>query len=162
MKPTRPQSRGVPRVEIVMEPEIASPKPRGRPENRRQTWLIRIGLLIPLLLLSITLTHGARENKHLPADLLGVWDTTNGHYADCYMEITPATIVFGNVERGYILYFVSSVEESHEGQQDTYVVHYTDLDGVLYQMSLVHTSKPRETIFLKNQANVVWTRRPSV
>ena len=149
-------------VEMIIEPDAQASKPAAPRENRRQKWLIRIGVLFPLILLGFTLAHGAGENKNLPADILGVWQTSADQYPDCYLEITPATVMFGNVEHGYVLYFVSFVEENHEGRQATYVVHYTDLDGAKYEMTIYYTPQPHETVFFKNQEKVLWTRRPPV
>jgi hypothetical protein len=140
--------------------EAPAPKPAAPPENRRQKWLIRIGALFFLVLLAFTLARGASEKRGLPDPLLGVWQSSDPKYANCYMEITPATIQFGNVQRGYLLYFVSSFENVSEGG-GTYLIHYTDLQGVKYQMSLSHKPKPRETIYFTNQPKVLWTRRPS-
>jgi hypothetical protein len=158
----KPKKRA-PRVYMIEEPEVqtAAPAPPASSGNRRQRMLIRIGVLIPLVLLGFTLARGASENKHLPDSLLGVWQTTDEHYADCYMEIAAATLMFGNAERGYLLYFVSSVEETHEGGQTSYLIHYTDLDGVKYEMSLSYRPSPHETLSFKNQQKVVWNRRPA-
>jgi hypothetical protein len=152
-----------PHIYIIEEPavEAPSPGPAAGSGNRRQKILIRIGVLLPLVLLAFTLARGANENKYFPDHLLGVWQSSDGSYADCYMEITPATVLFGNAEKGYLLYFVSSVEESPAPTHTTYVVHYTDLDGIKYQMSLVYSPTPQETIYFSHQAKVAWTRRPS-
>ena len=141
--------------------EEPPPKPAAPPENRRQKWLIRVGALFFLVLLAFTLARGASEKRGLPDPLLGVWQSPDPHYADCYMEITPATIQFGNAQRGYLLYFVSSFQEVSQDGQPTYLIFYTDLKGVKYQMSMRHAPKPKETIYFKNQPKVLWTRRPS-
>ena len=90
-----------------------------------------------------------------------MWETTDSHYADCCMEVTPGTVLFGNAEKGYLLYFVSSVEENHDRGESTYGVHYTDRDGMKYQMSLAYTAGPHEKLSFSHQAGVIWTRRPS-
>ena len=156
-------TKRAPRVYMIEEPqaEAAPPPPATSSGSRRQKILIRIGVLIPLVLLALTLARGADERQYLPDSLLGVWETSDAHYADCYMEITPATVLFGNTEKGYLMYFVSSIEESRQGPNTTYVVHYTDLDGVKYQMSIVHRTTPQEMLFFSHQAGVVWTRRPA-
>jgi hypothetical protein len=155
----KPKKRA-PRVYIIEEPEVTVPAPAPKPGNRRQKWLIRIGVLLPLVLLTFTLARGARENKHLPQALLGVWQSSSQQYTDCYMEITPGTIVFGNAEHGYLLYFVSSVEESPGRGQTTYTVHYTDLDGLKYQMTINHIPGPKETLIFEHHMGGIWTRRP--
>jgi hypothetical protein len=141
--------------------EDPAPTPATRAENRRQKWLIRIGALFFLVLLALTLAHGASEKKNLPDLVLGVWQSSDAKYLDCFMEITPATIQFGNAQRGYLLYFVSSYEEFNEAGQTTYLIHYTDRKGVKYQMSMRYKPKPREGIYFKNQPKVLWSRRPS-
>jgi hypothetical protein len=152
---------------IEDDPKLETQQSESQPQapassgNRRQKLLIRIGLLLPLVLLAITLARGAAEKKQLPDSILGVWVTSNPEYAHCYMEITPATVVFGNAQNGYLLYFVSSYEEFNDSGRTTYVVHYTDLDGMKYQMSIVHTSGPREMVYFSHNPSVGWTRRPS-
>lgn len=143
------------------KPAAAPAAPQVRPEARRQEWLLRIGVLIPLVLLIFTLTRGAEIRPTLPEYLLGTWESSAPGYADCYMEISAARIVFGNAEQGYTLYFVSRFEQVVDGAQTVTVVHYTDLDGHAYQMSLGYNRFPKETIQLKNQPKVLWERRPS-
>jgi hypothetical protein len=149
------------RAEWELVTEAPAPKPAAPPENRRQKWLIRIGALFFLVLLAFALAQGASEKKNLPDLLLGVWQSSDPKYADCYMEITPATIQFGNARRGYLLYFVSYFQEVSQDGQPTYLIYYTDMKGVKYQMSMRHTARPRETIYFKNQPKVLWSRRPS-
>ena len=160
----KPKQRA-PRVYNIDEPGVTAPAPSPAPAanagNRRQKMLIRIGVLLPLVLLTLTLARGARGNKNLPDALLGVWQSTSPEYTDCYLEISPATIVFGNAEQGYLLYFVSSVEESPEGGQTTYKVHYTDQDGLKYQMTISHIRGPNERLMFKHGMGGNWTRRPS-
>jgi hypothetical protein len=150
-----------PRVYMIEEPEVPAPKPAPSAENRRQSLLIRIGVLVPLVLLVITLARGAGEKKAIPDYLQGVWQSSDAHYADCSMEITPATVQFGNAQRGYLLYFVSSVELVPDAGQTSYIIHYTDLDGLKYQMSLRYNARPQPTLNFRNQPGVQWTRRPS-
>jgi len=151
---------GQARAEWELVTEAPAPKPAAPPENRRQKWLIRVGALFFLVMLAFTLARGASEKRGLPDPLLGVWQSSDPHYADCFMEITPATIQFGNAQRGYLLYFVSYFQEVSEGGS-TYLIHYTDLKGVKYQMSLSYKPRPQATIYFKNQPKVLWTRRPS-
>ena len=146
--------------ELFAEAPAPEP-PAAPPENRRQKWLLRIGALFFLVMLAFTLAHGASEKKALPALLLGVWQSSNPHYADCYMEITPATIQFGNAQHGYLLYFVSSFEEVIEGGQTVYLIHYTDQQGVKYEVRMCHRFRPREALYFKNQPKVLWSRRPA-
>jgi len=126
----------LPQVYIIEEPgprssgPASTAAPDSPPVNRRQKFLLRAGVLIPLLLLVFTFARGARETRYHPDRVLGVWQTSDRRYADCYMEVTPATIIFGNSQRGYLLYFVSSVQERNDGRQDTFLLHYTDLDGI--------------------------------
>ena len=162
------KKKSAPSVYIIEdEPKLETPQSESRSQapvssgNRRQKLLIRIGVLLPLVLLAITLARGAAEKKQLPDSILGVWETSSPQYANCYMEITPATVLFGNAQNGYILYFVSSYEDFHNSGRDTYVVRYTDLDGMKYQMSIVHMTRPREIVYFSHQPGVGWTRRPS-
>jgi hypothetical protein len=127
--------------------------------SRRQKLLIYIGVLIPLVLLAISLARGASETWSVPAYLLGVWESPQADYADSYMEITPATIEFDNVEGGYSLYFVTSSEQIRDGGQSYDIVHYRDLEGAEYQMSICYQPRPQESLYFKNQPKVVWKRR---
>jgi hypothetical protein len=141
-------------------PKASVREPAEKPGRRRQEILLRIGVLIPLVLLVITLARGTNVRKTLPDYLLGTWQSSSPEYADCYMEITPARLVFGNAENGYTLYFVSQFEQISEGGQNTIVVHYTDLDERAYEMSVVYTRYPEEHIQFKHKPSVVWERRP--
>ena len=156
----KPAVRNAMKAQVERKPETAATAPQAGTEGRRQKLLIRVGLLLPLLLLCFTLTRGASEKRNLPDYLLGVWRTDAGEYADCYLEITPARVIFGNADGGYALHFVTYYEQLSEGSETTTVVHYTDLDGREYQMSLVYSKLPHETLRLKNQQKVVWERRP--
>jgi hypothetical protein len=149
------------RIDPGREQKAQATEPPFSAEGRRQRLLIRIGVLLPLLLLGFTLMRGASEKRDLPGYLVGIWQTEAPKYADCYMEITPARIVFGNAEQGYTLYFVSRFEQVFDRGETVTVVHYTDLDGRQYQMELVYTGRPRESIRFKNQPMIVWERRPA-
>lgn len=143
------------------EPVAQEAKPVPRPVNRRQRMLIRIALLLPFVLLTYTIVRGAGEKKVLPNSLLGVWVTSDARYADCYLEITPATVVFGSAKKGYLIYFVSSFEDAHSAGQSQYRIHYTDTNGLKYQLTVVHSLRPRESLFFGHQPGVLWTRRPA-
>lgn len=154
------QRARLPEIYIIEEePKIEDKKPQATRGSGRQKFLIRAGILLPLVLLVQTLAHSAGEVRLLPAFLQGTWETSDSRYIDCSMEITPGTVSFDNGEKGYLLYFISSVEEIHNGGRGEYLVHYTDLDGVKYQMSLVYSPRPRESVHFSHQAGVIWTRR---
>ena len=146
---------------IEEEPKVKAPESEASGNNRRQKLLVRIGILLPLVLLFHTLAPNVHGNKQLPDFLQGTWETTDSRYEDCSMEITPGLVTFDTGERGSLLYFITSVEGTHDGGRAEYLVHYTDLDGMKYQMSLVYSSKPEETVHFSHQAGVLWTRRPS-
>ncbi len=122
----------------------------------------RFTFLVLLAVLGMIVLGGAQTPLLLPGVLSGVWQTSSANYANCYMEFSPITIVFGTAEQGNAaLYFVTRVEESKESGEINYLIHYTDSFNVRYEMDLRYKPGPNAILYLKNQPGVIWKKRPS-
>lgn len=117
--------------------------------------------LVLLFVLGIMALGQAAAPAVLPGRLSGVWQTSSDQYANSYMEFSPITIVFGTVEGGSTLYFVTGVEETKVAGDFSYVIHYVDLAKVRYEMALRYKPGPDPVLYVQHQPKVPWKKRPS-
>ncbi len=117
--------------------------------------------LVPWLALLLVAACEPPADTVLLDRLSGIWETTEPRYAGCYFEIRNNQIVFHNgllYSNKNTIMNITGVTDKGVGRYD---IHYEDLDGAEYTLSLIlYTSKKGDIIRFKNQYQIYWTRKP--
>lgn len=129
----------------------------GRNEVARlQMKLVRT--LAALAVFTLLLACGARKFPSVPDELVGVWKTSAPQYADRFFELRKSFIVFGTGEASVSVHFIEYVEEAPAGERTLYTISYLD-DGKRYRWSFSYDPEHGKVIRLKNQTQMVWTKK---
>jgi len=111
-----------------------------------------------LALCTLMLGCHAQQQSTLPGELVGVWKTTAPKYADRYFELKSDTIVFGTGGRTRSMHAIDSIEQTREGHLTLYTIFYTE-DGARSQWSFYYDPARGQSIRLRNQTDIVWTKK---
>jgi hypothetical protein len=95
-------------------------------------------------------------DQEIPDQLLGIWRTLDSPYADCYLEITPDTIVFGVDNHHSTSNMISEVSETVQNKKRLHTIGYRDETGGAYHLSLYFDPMDGGCIIFKNQPNIQW------
>ena len=92
----------------------------------------------------------------MPAELLGVWSTTDPRYADRAFEIKTDSLVFQTGDGSFTKHSIKSVDLVQDDSIPLYVVDYLNNDDA-YTFSFYFDSESG-TIQFQNQREMKWTR----
>jgi hypothetical protein len=98
----------------------------------------------------------------LPEELVGVWKTSNPKYADRYLSLTRATIIFGTSKGTIDLNFISNVEKTLQDKAILYTVYFHRSEGEEDNVSFYYDPKNGGIIKFKNQTHIAWIKDDSV
>ncbi len=98
----------------------------------------------------------------IPEDLIGVWETTAPDYADHPFEIKTNEVFFGTGEESFDAYLITKmkIEKDLREQKTLYIIYYKNTTGQEYKFSFYYDPANQGTIRLKNQRQMVWTKKP--
>ena len=91
-------------------------------------------------------------------DLIGVWRTADGRYAGGYLEITKTSIVFGTGEKDSVVYTLTGMEKSRDGDAETYTLRYTNPGGLVYALTLSFDATKTDVIRFRHQREIAWMK----
>ncbi len=94
----------------------------------------------------------------VPSDLIGVWKTADGRYAGRYLEITKTSIVFGTGEEDSVVYTVTGLEKTPDGDAETYTLRYTNPEGLVYALTLSFDATKTDVIRFRHQREIAWMK----
>ena len=107
----------------------------------------------------------------LPDELVGVWKTSNPKYADRYLGLTRATIIFGtgkgSIDVNFIsnvedVNFISNVEKTLQDRAILYTVYFHRSEGEEDNVSFYYEPRNGGIIKFKNQTHIAWIKDESV
>lgn len=133
-----------------------------RSETAVRTSFLRWGWL-PLLLLGLVVALLARDRgdahgpMELPAELWGIWTTSDPKYEGRALEFGERGVVVYRGEAGPATYRVREVESVSTPVGRAYRVLYTD--GVEELQTLELIVHEDGNLYMKNPGDVVWRRR---
>lgn len=133
----------------------------GLPERKSTLRRAPRDLLAFLLLLPVVgwIACGPSMDDKAPADLVGVWETTEPRYKGCSLEITPERMIFRNPSSAARENRIRGVEKAMEGAKAFYRIHYEDSEGLEYALSLYHEiAEDHGVLYYKHQPMVKWRK----
>lgn len=97
----------------------------------------------------------------VPADLIGVWETTTPSYSDRPFEITAKELSFGIGEGNFNTYPITKVkiEKDPKEQAPLYIICYKNETKQEYKFSFYYDPTNQGTIRFKNHREMVWTKK---
>lgn len=103
------------------------------------------------------------HKKGVPEKFLGVWETTSPRYKNCTLEFEEERVIFRNglhhLNINYISFVVTGVEQSDTNKM-LYHIHYKDVRGQEYKLSLYYIKTPkRGVIRFMHQEGMPWLKR---
>ncbi len=111
-----------------------------------------------MVLLATIMGCQSQKDNPVPANLLGVWKTSEPRYANRFFKLTKDAITFGtggdNVDR----YPIASIERTRDEEGLLYNIHYLNREGQQYAFSIYYDSTNHGVIRFKNQKRFTWTR----
>ena len=117
---------------------------------------------IIILLAAFTLLFACQaEEKTIPDELLGVWQTSEPKYDGCFFKIGKNSIIFLNkYELSIDSNIISKTEiVPPEGEQHTlYTIYYYKEGEEEYQFSFYYYPEEGGSIYLKNQIEIKWQK----
>jgi len=119
-------------------------------------------VLVIIIYLIVLSTCQCGRKTTVPEDLIGVWETAAPTYADRFFEIRINEIIFGTGEEKFDTYPITKIktEKESEEQEMLYILCYKNIEGQEYKFSFYYDPANQGTIRLKNQQEMVWTKKP--
>ena len=120
-------------------------------------WTIVVVLFI---LVSWILLPRFFQNRDLPEELHGVWETSSENYADRYFLLDKNAVGFdpggGNID----WYEITHVTETLENNTILYTIEFQQVEGTLFKRHLFFDSSNGGKIRFKNQPGIEWVHAP--
>jgi hypothetical protein len=117
-------------------------------------------IIIFLAIFMSLLACQAREQT-IPYELLGVWETSEPKYKDCFFEIGEDTIIFLNKalpEPSIDSNIISRTEIASEDGETLYTIYYNKIGEEVYQFSFYYYQHDGSSIRFKNQKDIEWQK----
>jgi hypothetical protein len=118
--------------------------------------LVGIGILVAFFALLPS------KPTPLPDELVGVWKTSDPKYADRYLDLTRATIIFGTGKGTIDVNFISNVEKMFQDKAILYTVYFHRSEGEEDNVSFYYDPRNGGIIKFKNQTHIAWMKDDSV
>ncbi|MCZ6479433.1 MAG: hypothetical protein V3U42_06750 [candidate division NC10 bacterium] len=115
-------------------------------------------IFIAMVLLATIMGCQSQKDNPLPANLLGVWKTSEPKYADRFFELTKDAIIFGTGGDNVDTYPIASIERTRDEEGLLYNIHYLNREGQQYTFSIYYDSTNHGVIRFKNQKHFTWTK----
>ena len=117
-----------------------------------------LGALMALLMWTASgCGSGASDGGRLtPAEIRGVWITSDSAYADRAFEVLDDALIFHTGEGGFDLYVISVLRRTEGPDGVAYEIEHHGREGGQYTFSF--TFRPSDTtITFRNQPGLVWS-----
>lgn len=101
----------------------------------------------------------AERSLHVPAELVGVWQTDNEGYADHPLTIRGSSVTFGTGGDTSKTYVITNVQEYSFVGDRIYSIEFADSEGTPYDLVFFFRPGEEPEIRLRNKTHMVWTRR---
>jgi hypothetical protein len=109
-----------------------------------------------IIVLSLIVSVFSSKVRDVPADLQGVWRTSDPAHADRFLELSAVTVSFGTGDGNVSTGLIRKIDEDAGERETVYTITYRGADGDS-KVSLIY--EPRKRLLrLKNQERIEWTR----
>ncbi len=117
--------------------------------------------LVGFIIIALLGGNNCKKELVVPDELLGVWETSEPKYEGCYFEVTSEDIIFKDIEEDINFYKITEIETEQDPDEDfiTYVIKYTDLEGLPFELSVLYFPKEEGMIRFKHQNHFFWVKR---
>jgi len=95
----------------------------------------------------------------MPQALVGMWGTDSPKYADCFIKIDEKLVTLDLGENGTTAYPFKGLKKSLDGNREFYEIVYEPPGEPERTLRFEYRRANGGTIHIRNQQNVVWTRR---
>ena len=113
--------------------------------------------VIPAVIVAVAITlFNFKKNRDIPLNLMGKWTTSAPGYQDRFIEITKETLTYGLGGDKEDVYFISSMEDSPEGNKMLYTISYKNSEGLEFTRSFYFYPGNGGTIQFKHQEHIEW------
>jgi hypothetical protein len=115
-----------------------------------------------IAILFIAVLFGCQQ-KEIPEEFIGVWETSSARYTDCSLEFDRNRLIFKNglhhLNINYVSYVVTGVEQAADNKT-LYHIYYQDVHGQEFKLSLYYIKTPkRAMIRFMHQDQIAWLKR---
>jgi hypothetical protein len=116
-------------------------------------------IVIPAVIIAVAIyLLPSKKKRDIPVSLTGKWTTSAPGYQDRFIELTKETLTYGLGGDKIDVYFISSMEESLEGNNILYTINYKNTDGLKFTRSFYYDPVNGEAIQFKHQEHIEWTK----
>jgi hypothetical protein len=119
--------------------------------NQRKGWIIAL----------LTLMLSACQAGSIPDSMIDTWVTDHPEYQGCFLKITPARIIFGDLEGNSDDSYIKKVSTEKKDQALAVTISYINNQEVSFSVELLYSSEDGGWLSIKNQPGVVWKRQGS-
>ena len=120
-----------------------------------------IWIIIGIVIFVALLVFFPKKPTPLPDELVGVWTTSQPKYADRYLDLTKATIIFGTGKESIDTNFISNVEKTPHDETILYTVYFHRVGGPEDKVSFYYDAGNGAIIRFKNQKHIEWKKANS-
>jgi len=121
---------------------------------------IKLKRLALCIIVTVFLECQICNDKTIPEELIGVWETSAPHYENCFFKLNDEMIIFNNGLDYINANHITNLETSPERESVLYNIYYEDEKGQEYKLSLFYFKTPNGGVIkFKNQKEIKWTRR---
>ena len=101
-----------------------------------------------------------RQDKTIPEELMGKWETSAPRYEDCSFELKDELIIFNKGINFVNLNHIKRIERFPDKQRVSYNIIYEDKQGQEYKLALFYFKTPNGGVIrFKNQKEIEWTKK---
>lgn len=100
---------------------------------------------------------GCEKNIPVPKRLIGEWKTSSPQYTDRYLKITEHSLIFGIGDGEELSQDIEKVNVEKKNGETIYTIHYKDMEGERWSLTLIYSTVSAGTIKLKNNS-VIWEK----
>jgi hypothetical protein len=120
-------------------------------QDQRKGWIIAL----------LTLALSACQGESIPDLMIDTWVTDHPEYQGCFLKITPARIIFGDLEGNSDDSYIKKVSTEKKAQAQEVTISYINKEEVSFSVVLLYESEDGGRLSIKNQPDVVWKREGS-
>jgi len=101
----------------------------------------------------------ACQGQSVPDSITGTWVTDSPDYENCFLKITPISIVFGNPERNADEYYITKVATAEKNRAVMVTIEFVTTQKSAFSVELLYSGDDGgRRVSLKNKPNVIWKR----
>lgn len=127
--------------------------------NLRNGLLVALGIVLAIAGYRMLFQEQMGQLRAVPANLQGVWVTTNPEYGDGYVELGADFITFGSGAVTSKRFKVTGLDRGGDRHPiETYTVYFRDVGKSTLSRSFTFSKDGGGRLVFVNQPEVVWVR----